>query len=147
MRHPPRKAGTARHAGQHMALGLQRQIRRQLADQRRFADLVLALGQNAAGLAGGVQGQRVKMLFEQGAGTAEDGGLLTRWHQGPGLLRRRSGRGGRGHVCGIGNAHTAQYLAGRRLHHIAQARAQRRLLQAHKVEKLRRIRHAHGHVL
>src|SRR6185295_28073 len=87
----------------------------------RLADLVLALGQDGAGLAGDREGQLVEMLLEDGSGAMEDGGTFTRRQRGPRRLRQRGAGDGARHVGGVGHARAGERLAGGRLAHIAKA--------------------------
>ena len=124
MRYAARQAGSTVLAGQHLALGLQRHASRQIAQQGRFPDFMLAFGQDAPRFPGDEQCQGVKVFFKQARSAAENFGFFAGVHGHP--LRLRSGGHSRclGNVRGIGNTYGAQDLARGGFDHLAHAVAE-----------------------
>ena len=95
----------------------------ELAEDDGFAHLVLALGQDGAGLAGDEQREFVEVLLQQRGGALEDGGPLARRRRGPGGLR-----GGARPSAALatsarhGAAGAGEHLAGGRLDHVGRGR-------------------------
>ena len=118
-RNTARVAEPTRRIGQHLATRRQCQRGSTVQDRDGLADFMLALGEDAAGLACDQHRHGLGVPLQDLGGAAQDAGAIPRTQGRPGGLRGRSDGGGRIDIEGIAKAGVGQRLAAGRFRHVA----------------------------